>query len=284
MVVFPRVASALAASLIWVASAACVEISAGEHRYVETVEKRFEVSGTPTVRLGTFDGSVEVGTWDRPEVVVVVEKHAVDQRAADRMTVNARQDGDRIEVEVTDQRSPGLNITVGSHSARLTVTVPARAQIEARTGDGRVLVYGVHGDLTVRTGDGSIQLEQVDGAVDATSGDGSLEIDGAIRTLRARSGDGRVRVRVAAGTAPTGAWSVTTGDGSILLELPDGFGADLDASTGDGRVSVSELPFSGSTEGRRHRVARGRIGPGGPSLRVHSGDGSITVRRAGTTS
>lgn len=133
------------------------------------------------------------------------------------------------------------------------------------------------------TGDGSIELAEVNGAVDATSGDGSVEIDGAIRTLRARSGDGRVRVRVAAGTSPSGAWSVATGDGSVLLELPDGFGAELDASTGDGSVSVTDLPFSAVDEDRR-RVARGRIGAGGPSLRVRSGDGSITVRRAGTSS
>jgi hypothetical protein len=283
MVLFPRAAAAVAVSLICGASAGCVDISAGENHYVETVEKSFPVSGTPTVKLGTFDGSVAVATWDRPEVLVVVEKRAMDRATADRMVVNATQDGDRIEVDVQDERSRGLTITFGPHSARLIVTVPARAQIEARTGDGRVLVQGVHGDLTVVTGDGSIELAQVNGAVDATSGDGSVEIDGAIRTLRARSGDGRVRVRVAAGTSPSGAWSVATGDGSVLLELPDGFGAELDASTGDGRVSVSDLPFSAVDEDRR-RVARGRIGAGGPSLRVRSGDGSITVRRAGTSS
>ena len=52
----------------------CVDISAGESAYVDTVEKRFTVTGTPTLNLGTFDGSVEVETWNRPEVLVKQKK------------------------------------------------------------------------------------------------------------------------------------------------------------------------------------------------------------------
>ena len=73
---------------------------------------------------------------------------------------------------------------------------------------------------------------------------------------------------------------LSTGDGPVVLEVSDTFGAQLDATTGDGRVSVSGVSFSGDTEGRRHRSAHGRIGNGGATISIHSGDGSITVRRA----
>jgi hypothetical protein len=265
--------------LLGAASAACVDISAGEPRYIDTVEKRFNVSGTPSLNVHTFDGSVEVSTWDRPEVLVVVEKHAMDKAAADRMVVVAEQSGDRITVDVRQDREPGLHLNFGSHSARVTISAPARIQIDASTGDGRVEVRDVEGDITAKTGDGAIRLAHVSGSIDVASGDGSIEVEGTLRGLRARSGDGRVRVR-AMGTGPGSDWSLTTGDGSIVLEVPDTFNAELDATTGDGRVSVSDLPFSGDSDSRRRSIARGRLGSGGPLIRMRSGDGAITVRRA----
>ncbi|MGC4083609.1 MAG: DUF4097 family beta strand repeat-containing protein [Vicinamibacterales bacterium] len=276
-----RSASTLAISAaISASSLACVDISAGNVRYIDTVEKRFTVSGEPTVTLGTFDGSVEVGTWDRPEVLVVVEKHAVDKESADRIVVDTAQDGDRIKVDVTHGSDHGgFSINIGSFSAQVKVTVPSKAHIEASTGDGRVTVRDVEGNLTVRTGDGSIRLSNVHGAVDANTGDGSVDVDGVIARLKVRSGDGRVRVHPTA--PPASDWSVDTGDGTVVLEVPDRFDAELYAATGDGRVRVSGVDFVSDGDDSRHRTeARGRLGQGGARITLRSGDGTITVRRA----
>lgn len=267
------------AVLFSVSAVACVDISAGEARYIDTVEKRFTVTGTPTVKLGTFDGSLDVRTWERQEVLVVIEKHAADKQSADRMVVDASQDGDLVTVDVREQRDGGFRLTMGSFGTRITVTLPVQARLEANTGDGRVSVRDLAGDVTVHTGDGSISLEHVSGAVNAVSGDGSIEIDGSMSSLTAKSGDGRVRVH-ASGTGPRGDWDVATGDGSVVLEVPDGFGAELDAATGDGRVKVDGVSFSGDRDDDDRSRRRGRLGNGGPRLSIRTGDGSITVRRA----
>jgi hypothetical protein len=190
------------------------------------------------------------------------------------MEVVATQDGDRVEVSVKEDRSDGWNLHFGPHEARLVVSVPPHASVEAASGDGRIDVRDLDGELVVRTGDGAIRLEHVSGAVDARSGDGSIVVEGALKRLRVRSGDGRVVVRAARGTAPDGEWNISTGDGAVVLEVPEGFGAELDASTGDGRVSVADIPFNGGSSSRERRVARGRIGDGGPNIRIRSGDGS----------
>ncbi len=265
-------------AVLSLSAAACVDISAGEARFIDTVEKRFTVSGVPSLDISTFDGSVDVATWDRPEVLVVIEKHAVDKTAADRMIVTADQNGDVVRVEVREEKQGRLHMNLGSHSARITVTLPARAHLDARTGDGRVTVRSVEGDLRVRTGDGAINLEQVNGSVDATSGDGSIDIDGAVRGLSARSGDGRVRIHATA--PPSADWNLVTGDGSVVLEVPEGFGAELDATTGDGRVELRDVKFSGQSDGADRGHARGRIGSGGANVSIRSGDGVITIRRS----
>jgi len=275
-----RTAATLAfAGVVAVGVSGCVDIAAGEIGAIETTEKRFAVSGTPQVTLSTFDGRIEVTTWNRPEVLVVIEKHAVDKEEADRMVVSADQSGDSVKVEVR-QQDGWSHMHFGPRGAYLRVTVPEKAHIDANTGDGRITVDGVDGDLRAHTGDGAIHLERVNGAVDAKSGDGSIEVDGTIKKLDVRSGDGRVRVH-AQGAGPAADWSMSTGDGSVVLEVPDGFGAELDASTGDGRVRVSDVAFSGSSDGRHRRSAQGRIGQGGPRITIRSGDGSISVRRSG---
>lgn len=257
----------------------CVDISAGNVRYSETVEKRFTVAGTPTLHVSTFDGSVDVDAWDRPEIVVTVEKVGADKATTDRMIVNATQDGDRVTVDVRQPRDGGVHWNIGPFSARVHVSMPAQGRVEADTGDGRVAVRDIAGELKVRTGDGSIRLEHVSGGIDAASGDGSVDIDGAITTLKVKSGDGRLRLRTTAAAA-TGQWEVATGDGTVVLEVPDNFGAELDALTGDGRVRVDGVPFSGELDRHDKSRARGRLGAGGARITIRSGDGGITVRRS----
>lgn len=108
--------------------------------------------------------------------------------------------------------------------------------------------------------------------------DGSIDIDGAVRGLSARSGDGRVRIHAAA--APSADGNLVTDDGSVLLEVPEGFGAELDATTGDGRVEVRDVPFSGDSDRSERGTAPGRLGSGGPNVSIRSGDGVITIRRS----
>lgn len=275
----PRVSTVAAFALAAVSATACVDISAGNVRYSETVEKRFSPSGTPTLHVSTFDGSVDVSAWDQPDVLVTIEKVGVDKAATDRMVVNATQDGDRITVEVREPREGGVHWNVGPFSAHVRVTMPAHAMVDANTGDGRVAVRDITGDLTVRTGDGSIRLEHVNGSIDAASGDGSVDIDGVMSTLKVRSGDGRMRLRTTAASA-TGDWQVATGDGTVVLEVPERFGAELDALTGDGRVRVEGVEFSGHTDRDDRSRARGRLGQGGGTVTIRSGDGGITIRSA----
>ncbi len=262
-------------------TAGCVDMSAVDARYTDTVDKRFAVTGQPSLTLSTFDGAINVNTWDRPEVVVRIEKRAVDKTDADSIRVTAEQNGDAIQVRVEDPAHDGrFGYTFNRRSARLLVTVPGRARIDANTGDGHVGVQAVEGELRMHTGDGSIRLEHVRGPVEATAGDGSIEIDGVIDRLRAKSGDGSVRVRASSPFAASSAWDISTGNGSVVVDLPAGTSAELDAATGDGRVRVVGLPFDGETSRRARRAAQGRIGNGGGRITIRSGDGSITVRGA----
>ena len=63
-------------------------------------EKRFTVTGTPTVHLTTFDGAIEIQSWDKPDVLVEVEKRGSTKEAVAALEVKSSQDGNTIEFEV----------------------------------------------------------------------------------------------------------------------------------------------------------------------------------------
>ena len=89
--------------------------------------KTFKVTGQPEVVLDTFDGSIELHSWDRNEIEVEVEKRAMEQALLDEIKIDAQQEGDKIVVRVTGPRAERHGVTIGMHispTARLRVAVP----------------------------------------------------------------------------------------------------------------------------------------------------------------
>jgi DUF4097 and DUF4098 domain-containing protein YvlB len=296
-----RCLSATAVCALLLPTTACmISVDAGDFTVRE--EKQFDVTGTPDLTLITFDGSLEIRSWDRPTVQVEIEKRASDKAAADAMEVRAEQSGNVIRLEVKKPTTAtGSRFGMTSRSARIIATVPKTCNVVARTGDGAISVerldgkidldtgdgsvhaYSIEGSLRVHTGDGSMKIEHVNGTLDLDSGDGSASVSGKLAGLKLHTGDGTVVVRAEDGSAMTEDWEIRTGVGGIRLELPDAFGASLDASTGDGRVRLEgidiERPTSDGDSETARRSLRQQLGSGGKQLRVRSGSGSITIRR-----
>jgi DUF4097 and DUF4098 domain-containing protein YvlB len=260
-------------------------------------EKRFSVTGTSQVRLTTFDGSIDVRAWDRPEVRVEIEKRGPTKESIESLEIVSEQKGNVVELEVRRPRRETL-ASVGfyrSPSARLIVSLPrltdvraqtndgsirlegVRGRIELRSGDGSIRVTDVSGELTFDTGDGSVTVDEAEGRLAVDTGDGGVSVSGKLASVRLRTRDGAIIYRAQPGTAMTGDWDISTGDGSVSLYLPDDLSAEVDAHTGDGTIR-NELRIAGGDE-RNRRQLRGRLGAsGGRLIRVRTGDGTIRLK------
>jgi len=287
---------------VLLAGPGCVDIISadlGQAKYVERDEKHFSVSGQPDLTFITFDGSIEIRPWDKNEVQVVVEKRGRDKQDVDLIEVKTTQDGNRLEIAVTEpQNRGGFNFEFNHHrSAKLFVSLPATSDVSARSGDGSIDIERVNGKLQLRsgdgsingrmlsgavnanTGDGSIQFADIKGDLNATTGDGRITLNGQLTGVRARSGDGSVVVEAEPGSAAQADWDITTGDGSVTLAVPDGFAAELDAHTGDGGIRMEDITLANVSGKIGRNSVRGTLGAGGKNVRVRTGDGSITLRR-----
>ena len=286
-----------------VSLAAC-EVNLNSEGIVARETKSFKVAGTPDVQLETFDGSIEVHSWDRNEVEVEIERRAMEQGLVDQIKVSAEQQGDRIVIKVTgpsDREFDGIQIGMHiSPTARLRVALPRQSQLIAKSGDGSVSVEDVNGtisittkdgsvrasrlagDITVRSGDGSIRMDRIEGKLDLETEDGSIGLEAKPSVLRARTSDGSIRLEIAADAAMAEDWDIQTADGSVTLTLPSGFNGQLDAETRDGAVrarhpGVSNEAREGEDRDERRRTLKATLGTGGRVVKVRSGDGTIRI-------
>jgi len=291
-------ASGLLICVSSIAGLTACRINVDNQGFIEREQKRFAVEGVVDLSLHTFDGAVEVRGWDRPEVVVEIEKRAEDKAAVDKITIIAEQAGKKIQIDV---RHSGTRTFVGigsftSPSARLIVNAPHKINLEVRTADGSIVVERLEGKLQLRTadgrirateaggdllaesGDGSLTLEDVSGRIEARTDDGGITVSGVPGAVRARSGDGAIALRIRRGAVMTEDWMVATSDGSISAELPEDFNAMIEAEPGSDSRARSDLALADAVGGtREQRSLRGRLGAGGKVFVLRTGDGSIRL-------
>src|SRR5215208_5517177 len=147
---FFRTPAALALSCVVASSfsAACT-VRLDSQSQIVREEKRFTVKGRPVVRATTFDGSIQIQSWDKSEVLVEIEKRGATREAVDALVVKATQKEDAIDVEVQKQ-----------------------ADVRARSGDGSITMDRVTGRIDLHTGDGSIRANDICGDMTISTGDG----------------------------------------------------------------------------------------------------------------
>jgi hypothetical protein len=268
---------------------------------VERDERHFSVSGRPELVLSTLDASIDVRTWDRSEVRVMVEGDGLSKEEAAKIAIDATQRDSQLIVDLRERKGDPWPFAVhwrGWGRLKLVVTTPASSDLRARSGDGSISVQGLSGridlragdgsirgrdltgDVRAHTGDGSISLESVSGRLDADSGDGSIVVAGKLTALRLRARDGSITVHPAPTDATDESWDIKTGDGSITLELPGGFNAEMDAYTGDGHINLDDVTISNVSGRAREGRLRGRLGSGGRAIYLRTGDGSISLKRS----
>jgi hypothetical protein len=278
----------------------------------EDVVKSYAVSGRANVRVDTNDGSVHVTAGDNKQVEFRVEYQGYV--LGKDLKIDSHQDGDKVELtarlmghwgfswghnsrnlhievrmpkegDVTVQTADGsvqadsIHGTVNVHTGDGSVKANSlNGTIDLHTSDGSITVDSLKGDIRLRTGDGSIEARDLDGKVDADTGDGHIRLVGRFDALGVKTGDGSVDARVLPGSKMASSWTIRTGDGSVDIVLPADFQANIDATTGDGHISLG-VPVTVEGTFSKSEI-RGKMNGGGQQLTIHTGDGSIRLSKS----
>lgn len=272
----------------------------------ETLERRFEVSGMPRLRVSNVSGATGISAGEPNEVLVRARKRVRGwseeraRRLLENVEIRMEQSGDEVLVEARlfQQERGWLELFRGGRVAvDFDIRVPREASVEASTVSGDLAVTGtrgphdlrsVSGDVTIEDVQGPTQVRSVSGDINAARFAGRVEansVSGEIAFSRSRvkmpdvvtvSGD----VAIDALTLPeSGAESrlkTVSGDIEVIV-------ADANAEIGYSTVSgdaVVEVNARVEKVGKRDRKIL--IGEGGPRVRVKSVSGDLKVARSRT--
>ena len=261
------------------------ELSVGAEggRLSEQQSKSFPVGARARVRVQTFSGRVTVRAWDKPEVTYTAYKRAADEHEMSGINLRAERSGDEVVLAATFDKSSarevrtedgGRVVSFSSGAAvNYEVFVPRGASVSASSGEGGVSVEGVGGEIEALTGDGPVEVSNASGRLRAQTGDGRVSVNNFEGEVEAQTGAGRIAL-----DGRFTRLSARTGDGSISLALSRDVGAviETDAETvvNDG-LGVEE-GGGGAQAGRR--VRRWRVGGGGNTFTLRTGDGHVVLR------
>ena len=241
--------------------------------------RRFAYGGTVTL-IGAPRGAVTVEGWARNEVELVAEIELKGPTEADLDQLAA------VNSFFFDEDLNHLSVlTTGTHDRafmkRAAKNFPKRLLNFPWKIDYRLRVP-IHTDLEINAGHGPVKLSGVEGAlrVSATESETALTLTG-----------GTVSTTVTAGvitfSIPARSWrgagaDIRIASGTINVELPPGFSADIDAEvlrTGK-IVNTYEGLAAREKPGITERTVRARAGAGGAYLRFTVGDGTVNIKRA----
>ena len=232
-------------------------------RFMSQESKTFTVTGAPRVNVGTYDGTIIVRGWDKPEVMYKVTKRADEEGFLKQINVLSEQQGSNISIIARAEEEIG--------SAHLEVYVPKRSSIHVSSDDGGLMLSGVSGDLTLRSGDGAIEVRDAGGQLQVNTGDGEIVVINFDGQVDARTGDGGISL-----DGNFNSVGARTGDGSISLVVPQGSNFTVETNASNTVINEGLLLTEDITP--TQRVRRWRVGNGGQLFVLKTGDGRIVVR------
>jgi hypothetical protein len=144
-------------------------------------------------------------------------------------------------------------------SVEFRVLVPKGVKVAVNTVNGAVSVEGATSDVDAETVNGELAVNTTGGHVNASN------VNGGVRaTLGHVDGDGSMRFK--------------TVNGSVTLDVPADFGADVEMATVNGSLNTNfEMTLTGRMDPHRLRTHVGR--PGGPRIRLETVNGDVDLRR-----
>ena len=269
-------------------------------------DRAFTVTPGGVLSVNADGAHISVSGSDANQVVVhMVGRGSQDE--IDDMRLSAEQSGSGVSVELRSERR---NWSSHGQESSIDVRVPRGYRVEAktsggdvrlesiagpsriRTSGGNIMAKGVKGDVDLETSGGDVRLESMEGSIEAHTSGGNIHsasIRGDINAntsggdLRLLGVDGKIRASTSGGDvecelvgANRGITASTSG-GSIRLRLPKDVAGKLEAESSGGSI---DSDFSVATTHWEQNRLNGLINGGGPSIRVHTTGGEITLTAA----
>jgi hypothetical protein len=278
-------------------------------RYSRDFHYSYPLSPGGSLAVETFNGAIEVSTWDEKTVDISGTKFGPTQQEADTLNVSIDHMPDAISIRVVRPTYRRNN-----QGARFVIKVPREVRLERlMSSNGAIRTAGGTGPARIRTSNGQLQIHDLRGTLDAQTSNGGLEVFNIEGDVSAHTSNGRVRVEHVLGGLEVSSSNggvtadveradrpvrIGTSNSSVELTLPAQFASEVRIDTNNGGITV-HMPstmnarvmartsnsritsdFEMRTQGEINRNhLDGIIGSGGPLIDLTTSNGHIRLAR-----
>jgi len=235
------------------------------------VKKTIPLESDGKVCIDTYKGSIQIDTWDKPEVSIVVRIEAdghgrKEQRKVQDTEIRIHSSDRNVDIKTdySDIEERGFSffgLFTGDNGSmplvHYTITMPATARLKIKDYKSETTIKNLKASLRLETYKGSVEILRQDGPID----------------LETYKGD--VRVEYA---RYTGASTYETYKGKIDLTIPRDGGFNLDADIGRRAEFDTDFDFNRRHKSHDDETYHATVNGGGSSLRVSTEKGEINIR------
>ena len=239
-----------------------VRIEACEERDWGETERACEVR---ELTISAPRGVLSVDAGDNGGVQVHGESRR-DVRIAAEVWATSR-DGDRAQELLDD-------IVLVTEGGELSAEGPDTRRRES-WGVSWHLVVPTETDLDLEAHNGGIRISDVEGEIRFETLNGGVTVDGLAGDVRGRTTNGGVKVALDGARWQGAGLDIETTNGGVQIEMPEGYSADFETRTVNGRLD-SEIAMT--VQGRIGRTLSTTLGDGGPPIRAVTTNGSVRIR------
>lgn len=219
----------------------------------ESREMRLPAAAETTINPGT-NGGVQIHGWKNQDVLVKACIHATsstedDANALLKEVIIVRGPGDLEPSGPSDSSSRHWNVSY-------EIWMPTNSNIEAHCVNGGISIESLEGQIRFQTQNGGVTLTNVAGDVEGSTQNGGLTI-------------------VLAGSSWRGTGlNAETQNGGINMRVPEGYSAQVEASTVNGGMHV-EFPVQ-----LNGKTLTFDLGSGGAPIRAKTINGGVNITKS----
>jgi hypothetical protein len=223
----------------------------------EEFHKTYPLDKAGRFRLDNVNGNVQITGWDREEVKLDAIKRAKTQEQLEQVQieVDPRPGDVRVKTKYPDSQKGKNN----SASVDYTITVPKGARLDK-----------------INTVNGTVQIQSVSGDIVASSVNGTVAAKGLASAVQLSTVNGSVK---ASSDVVNKDIKLNSVNGSVTLALPAGVNAEVSADTLNGGIHC-DFPLETKTHFPVGRKLQGKLGEGGPEIKLSSVNGGIRIEQS----
>jgi hypothetical protein len=243
-------------------SATALLTRAEEYSFKEPFTRTAPFNATGELSVDNVNGQVEVGTWDKNEILIEGEKSAKTEEELKliELTIETSPTAATIKTRLPKRSGSWFKGNTIRAAIHLKITVPSQAVVEH--------LSTVNGSVVLENLAGRVHTDTVNGRITATA----LRGDAKLATV-----NGSIHADFAS-LAAAQHLSFDSVNGSITVALPSDAGAEIRASVVNGHVDC-DFPITLSSGRVSHSSIKGTIGDGRATLKADSVNGSIHLKQ-----